>query len=399
MNRLFIWIISAFIVVSFLSMVSIPIAQRFFVAQTLNTLNPDFKELIEERTKPPIFIFRRGDHKPNFVDMRRNHPNLRLRDILQRQNESLFELFANYRFAQRKGIWVGILAALALSFPFAYWLARLISKPIEAVSRAAHNIAAGDLSARVQTISNQAPQESIDLASSFNKMADGLERYEGERSAMFADIAHELKNPLATLRLRMDAISDGLVKFNSDELKLLSNQVDLLSRLTEDLRTLSLADHGKISLNKNELNFVELVDEIVKANWARANRNNINLSFVHDTGYIVINADPHRLSQVINNLIDNAFKATREGAWIKISLNKSDKTATLIIQDSGSGFSQEQLSSIFTRFKKGQRRDLSEKSSGLGLAIAKALIELHGGTIKAQNHTSGAEIIVQLKTV
>lgn len=401
MNRLFIWIISAFILASLISMVTIPMSQKYFLSQSFKGLNPDFRKLLQERTRPPAFLLRPPKHdRPPIANIIRHNPNLRLRDYLAEQNKRLFEFFAEYRLAQQKGVRFGILIALALSIILASILARLIAKPIESVSEAARKIAAGDLSARVKTTSKRLPQESKNLANSFNIMADGLERYEGERSAMFADIAHELRNPLATMRLRLDALDDGLISFDKNELELLSNQVNLLSRLTTDLRTLSLADHGKISLTKQDINLVELIESIVKVNLARAKQNNIKLSFTSSQNNINLNADPDRISQVINNLIDNSFKAvmntSTNNAWIKIILTTNDNQKIIKIQDSGPGFSSEQLGNLFTRFKKGQRRDLSEKSSGLGLAIAKALVDLHGGTISAQNHLEGAEITVIL---
>lgn len=393
MNRLFIWMISAFILMSLISLITIPIAQNIFLEQSFKSLNPDFRETLENRTRPPAFLLRPPKHiRPSFPEIIRRNPNLKLRD----QNNRLFDFFAEYRLAQRKGVRLGILIALALSIILASVLARLISKPIEAVSKAARRIAAGDLSARVKTITTRAPQESQDLAANFNIMADGLERYEGARTAMFADIAHELRNPLATMRLRLDALDDGLVDFDKGEIELLSNQVNLLSRLTSDLRTLSLADHGKISLTKQDINLVELIKSIVNANQARAEQNNIKLSFTSNQDNISLNADPDRLSQVINNLLDNAFKALGSNDWITIGSSLSNNKITIKVQDSGPGFTAEQLENLFTRFKKGQRRDLNEKSSGLGLAIAKALVDLHGGTIKAQNHQNGAEITISL---
>ncbi len=396
MNRLFVWIISAFILISLISLVTIPLSQKYFLEKSFHSLNPDFRKLLQEKTRPPAFLLRPPKHdrkRPSIPDIIRHNPNIRLRDYLAEQNKNLFEFFADYRLAQQKGVLFGIFIALALSIILAAILARLISKPIEAVSEAARKIAAGDLSARAQAIKTRAPQESKDLAANFNIMANGLEHYESARTAMFADIAHELRNPLATMRLRLDALGDGLVDFNKEEVELLSNQVNLLSRLTTDLRTLSLADHGKISLTKQDINIVDLIEAIVNANQARAEQNNIKLNFSSNQDNISLNADPDRLSQIINNLLDNSFKALTYNGWIKVIVNKSNKIS-ITIQDSGPGFSKEQLENLFSRFKKGQRRDLNEKSSGLGLAIAKALVDLHGGTIKTKNHQNGAEITV-----
>ena len=401
MNRLFLWIISAFITVSLISLVTIPMSQRYFLQQSFNSLDPDFRKLLEEKTRPPAFLLRppKHDRPPATIpDIIRHKPNFTLRDYLLEQNKRLYKFFADYRLAQQKGVFFGVLIALALSTILASIIARLISKPIEAVSQAARKIAAGDLSARVPMIKARAPRESRDLTANFNIMAEGLERYEGERTAMFADIAHELRNPLATMRLRLDALDDGLVNFNKNELELLSNQVNLLSRLTTDLRTLSLADHGKLSLTKQVVKLEDLIENIVMANQARAKQNNIELSFVQNTNNATINADPDRLSQVINNLVDNSFKAVDKHGWIKIILDKNKDHITITVQDSGPGFKPEQLENLFSRFKKGQRRDLNEKSSGLGLAIAKALVDLHKGTISAQNHPNGTEITITLNS-
>ena len=385
MNRFAVRLLIAFLAVSILSLAIVPISQTIAERQTLAALANDFRERIEERNRSRLG---RNGSRP---------PQPTTGAFLLEENNRLYTLFSNYRQAQRRSMVIGIVLALGMGILLALWLARSIAHPIEAVSRAASSLRKGNLQTRVQlsSLSTQ-PQETLSLAENFNQMATTLETLEEERKAMIADIAHELRNPLATLQFRLDALEDGITKYSEEELSLLQSQVGLLSRLVEDLRTLSLADAKQLSLYKQTLNLTELVERGVKQVEERALQAHIDLRYKLEPGLFTY-GDPDRLHQVLQNLLDNAFKLTPKGGWVEVLLQDEENNLQLSVIDSGPGIPVEKLNTLFRRFVKGERRDVKvNESSGLGLAIVQTLVQLHGGEVKASNHKDGARFDVYL---
>lgn len=391
MNRLTTRLILAMLLVAVVSLAVVPIAQYVAARQTLQSLSVDFRERLEQhegrrgRLPGP-----RSEAPPNITDLDGDQT------FLTQENNRLFTLFRDYRLAQQRAVFFGISGAVLLAVVLAVWLSRGIAKPVEAVSKAASTLAKGNLQTRVQLHGFQA-DETQRLARDFNVMAEALERYEGERKAMIADIAHELRNPLATMQMRIDALSDGLVSFNDEEAKLLQGQVGLLSRLIDDLRVLSLADAGRLSLNFMEVDLNELTTHVLRHMEPRAQVAKVRLEISSGGQAIFVNADPDRLAQVLNNLLDNALRVTPDGGRIKVGLEASASEAKLTVQDTGPGIPEEDLATIFERFFQGKRRDTQSKTgSGLGLAIVKTLVTLHGGQIRASNYAEGAQFEVTL---
>lgn len=386
MNRLVTRLLLALVAVSLVSMVIVPIAQALAARQTFRALAPEFRQRLEERTQPPPLLGRRT---PGVAPQRRAE---RLEEAAR-----LFDFLAAYRAAQRRGIVLGLALASLLGLALALWLSRSIARPIEAVAEAARRLAGGDLGARVPTATlvNQ-PLETRDLAGDFNRMADALETLEGERKAMLADIAHELRNPLATLQFRLEALKDGLTPFGQDEVSLLQDQVGLLSRLVSDVRVLSLADAGELSLRKAQVELRGLTRSVVESYRPRADRQGIRLEASLPEADLWLNADPDRLIQMLYNLLENALEATPEGGWIALEVKASGAELVLSVRDSGPGIPESDLETIFQRFVRGKRRDQGEQGSGLGLAIVHTLATLHGGSVQASNHGAGAELTVRL---
>ncbi len=322
--------------------------------------------------------------------------------VVQRQdsnlNERLLSVFGSYRSSVRQGILIGIPIAALVSILLATWLARALSKPLEAVSGAASTIAQGDLSSRVllKRLAQQ-PKETQALASSFNDMAESLESAQEERKAMIADIAHELRNPLATMQFRIEALQDGLLEPSQKEFTVLNDQVGLLSRLVDDLRTLSLADAGQLSLNIEEFDLRVLLEGL-KLQWQeRADRQNVQISLESTVEGAMIQADSDRVSQVMHNLISNALKVMPDGGDVYVSLTSDAKHYKIAVEDTGPGIAEDKLEVLFERFVQGERRDVKGKeNSGLGLAIVKTFVELHGGSVRASNGKVGAKFDVSL---
>src|SRR5690606_19847708 len=188
--------------------------------------------------------------------------------------------------------------ALGLAVVLALVLARLIARPIEGVTAAAGRIAAGDLSARIPVRRRrQRGSETERLAASFNAMADSLQALESSRRAMVADIAHERRTPLTVMRGRLEAMEDGVVDLSLEEVRDLHTQVLLLSRLVDDLRTLSLADAGRLSLHVDEVDLADLARLAAASYRVQADAKRVRLD-VAAPARAPVQADRERLMQV-----------------------------------------------------------------------------------------------------
>jgi signal transduction histidine kinase len=285
---------------------------------------------------------------------------------------------------------VGVIVALLV--------ARRISRPLMNVSMTAARIARGDLSARTPLSRRRGGDETATLLRNFNAMADSLERLEGERRATSAAIAHELRTPLTILRGRLEAIRDDVIALDHKEISNLLSQTEVLSRLVTDLRTLSLADAGQISLERHTVDVRALVAQVVNSFEARAGDRGMKLEFVSDVPRLDAPIDSSRIIQVVSNLIENAIRYAPEGGFARISLTMNLNDAIIMVRDSGAGIEPDQLERVFDRF---YRTDASRSrftgGSGLGLAIVRAMVELHGGRITVRNHPEGgAEFEVRL---
>ena len=397
MNRLATRLLLALLAVALLSLIAVPALQSIAARRIFGDLNPEFRGRVERSLPGPPRTDR--DSPPPFVRSARPPNGPPDEGFLREENTRLISLLSDYRTAQRQAVIVGVGGAVLASVLLALLLSRTIARPIEAVSDAASRLAGGDLSARVDFTRLPYPaSETRTLALDFNQMATALGQLEGERKAMIADIAHELRNPLATLQLRLDALSDGLVSFNDDEAKLLQGQVGLLARLIGDLRTLSLADADRLTLNRLELDLNTLAEQVVQQAQSQAENAGVKLSFTPADEPAWVDADPDRLTQVLHNLLDNAFRVTPPGGSVAVRLFVVPTEITLQVRDTGPGIAEDELSTVFARFVQGKRRDTNSKTgSGLGLAIVQSLVKLHGGRVQAENYRSGNESGAQLE--
>ena len=287
-----------------------------------------------------------------------------------------------------------VLAAL-LALSAALLVGRRIAQPIEAVSKAAQLLAGGQLSARVATRERSSNgDETAQLALSFNRMAQSLEANELERRQLIADIAHELRTPLAVMISRLEALEDGVFELDQSEVKRLQMQANFLARLVEDLRIVSLAEAGRLSLQRRTVDLRGLTLETVSGFQARAAQVSKEIRVL--TEPVSISADPDRLRQVLTNLLENALKYASSEVRLGLSVHQSE--ARIVIADDGDGLPPSELTRVFDRFyRSDSSRNRSSGGSGLGLSIVKAIVELHGGRVSARNlEPRGAEFTVVL---
>ncbi len=297
-----------------------------------------------------------------------------------------------YRRMEELGFAVGL--SLLLGIPLARLLARRIAAPIERVSAAAARVASGDLSTRVEAETGVNPVDEIaHLAASFNHMAGQLEQLEQERKALIADIAHELRTPLTAMRGRLEAMEDGIAVLGLGEVHRLHAQVLLLSRLVEDLRTLTLADAGRLSLYRRDIDLAEIARQVVQIFTPQAAKRGLELH-LSARGPVLARLDADRSAQVLTNLLENALRYTPQGGSVEVHLEDRDNTALLQVADTGPGIPEDALSHVFDRFyRPGEARDRGSGGSGLGLAIVHSLVELQGGTVRAYNQPEGGAVI------
>ncbi|MBP7687195.1 MAG: HAMP domain-containing protein [Thermoflexales bacterium] len=288
---------------------------------------------------------------------------------------------------------VALLAALVIGFV----VFRTITRPIDQLSQAAHSLACGDLTARVAATphsSRLGDDELTELGATFNVMADSLQQAEALRRDMTADIAHELRTPLAVMRGNLEAMLDGVYPPDAEHLQPVLNQVHLLTRLVEDLRTLALAEAGQLPLSKRPIELNQLIESTLASFQAQATAQGVTLSAATLEALPAIDVDPDRVQQTLGILIANALRHTPADGSIKVTLRRDATQAIIEVADSGAGIPPEDLPHVFERFYRADKsRSRESGGSGLGLAIAKSIVQAHGGTISATSEVGKGTIV------
>lgn len=269
-----------------------------------------------------------------------------------------------------------VIIALLLSLLFA----RSLTHPLREIALAIQSISRGQLEQRVPVRSQD---EIGQVALAFNQMSADLAREHHLRRQMTADIAHELRTPLSVVVGYLASLSDGLLRPTPERFKTMHDEALHLQRLVEDLRTMSLADAGELSLNRQPVKIDELLSLTAAAFTHQAEQQQVQLRIISEDHLPVLQADPDRLLQVFSNLVSNALRHTPAGGQITLAANKGTDALCITIQDTGVGIAAHHLPHLFERFYRADaaREHHTEGESGLGLAIAKSLIEAHGGTI------------------
>jgi two-component system sensor histidine kinase BaeS len=281
--------------------------------------------------------------------------------------------------------------AIALGVLVATVISARIARPIAAVAAAANRVAEGDLGARVRLRAvGRESDEVARLQVSFNAMAQALERSEANRQALVADVAHELRTPLAVLQGRLEGLLDGVLDNDRAELERLHRQTALLARLVEDLRVLSLADAQQLTLSLEPLDLWAVVAEGVGMVEARAAAKGVALTMLGSSAVVRVAGDRHRLLQVFSNLLENALVVTPSGGSVSVRIERSRHRAHVSVDDQGPGLPAGDAARLFERFYRADRaRARASGGSGIGLAIVKTLCEAHGGEVRASNRPEG----------
>ena len=289
--------------------------------------------------------------------------------------------------AFRDSLWLATIVAVIVAIALGLLFSRLISRPMRQLSLSARRIATGDFS---QRITSSTDDEIGEVSAAFNSMAEQLEKKENSRRQLLADTAHELRNPLSIIQGNLEAWLDGVISPTPEQVASVYDETVLLSRLVTDLRELSLAEAGQIVLHQETTDIGELVTAEISGIQSRCQDKDISISAKLPRKLPQLFIDKDRIRQVLHNLIDNAIRHTPAGGSIKVGA-RSDTPGwvTLSVSDTGSGIAEEDLPHVFDHFYKADRsRQRGHGGAGIGLALVKQLVELHGGRVWAESKST-----------
>ena len=299
------------------------------------------------------------------------------------ENPSLSRRELRYLDRTYRVLLYALVGALAISLLLGWFFARTYTRPLLQLTAAASAVARGQLKRQLPIRSKD---ELGSLTAAFNQMSSDLDESIALRRQMTADIAHELRTPLTTLTGYLEAMCDGVLQPNKERLDLMYGEAQHLSRMVQDLRTLSLADAGELSLQKQPLAPLSLLEKTAATFAHQAHAKGIKLQVHAASPLPNCYVDPVRMEQVLGNLVDNALQHTPRDGQIKLRARALDGEVRLQVQDTGPGIAAEELPRIFERFYQADAsRQRQEGSSGLGLAISKSIIEIHGGRIEVES--------------
>ncbi len=274
----------------------------------------------------------------------------------------------------------GSVIAVGLAVLLGFFMSRPIVNPLMSLTKASQAMAAGKLD---QQVSIETDDEIGQLAQAFNQMSSDLDASNQQRKQMTADIAHDLRSPLAVIAGYIESMRDEVLAPTPARFDTIYSEIEHLQHLISDLRTLSRADAGELPLNLQHINPQELIDRTISTFQLQAEQKNIEIEAVTNLEVPPIKGDEERLAQVLGNLINNAIRHTPENGAIRLNGAKADNGVRLSIEDTGEGIPADALPHVFDRFYRvDEARQQNSGESGLGLAIAKSLIEAHGGTIE-----------------
>ncbi|MBI4261683.1 MAG: HAMP domain-containing histidine kinase [Actinobacteria bacterium] len=281
----------------------------------------------------------------------------------------------------------GLGTALLIGFLVVGRAVRRMAVPVGDVMEAADRLAGGDHSVRVR---ERGSRDLRRLARSFNAMAERLEAAEARRRDLLADLAHELRTPLSVIEGNAEAMLDGLFPADRAHIEPVLEETRVMARLLDDLETLSRAEAGALRLHRERVEAADLVEDATAAFRARAGAAGIELEARTAPGLPELDVDPVRIGQVLSNLLSNAVRHTPAGGSVVVRADPAPPAGVAFaVEDTGPGIPSDSLASVFDRFVTAA----DSGGAGLGLAIARSLVEAHGGTIEAANRPAGGAVL------
>jgi len=292
---------------------------------------------------------------------------------------------------------LALLAAMAAALTVTWYFTHRVQRSISSVAVAATGIAAGRYRARVPDPG--LGSEFATLADTYNRLAERLEATEATRRRMLADLAHEMRTPLATIDAHLEGIEDGVRKPDATTFEVIRNSTSRLRRLAEDIRAVSNAEEGRLQIDPQAVDASTVAGTAVRNAEPRFQANQVNLELMVETHRQVL-ADPDRVGQVLSNLLDNGLRHTPQHGTVTVRCGDDGAWVVFTVSDNGEGIAREHLDHVFDRFYRvDSARDRARGGSGIGLSIARALVEAHGGQISAASGGpgDGATFTVRLR--
>ena len=290
-------------------------------------------------------------------------------------------------------VWAS-LGALVLAVGFSFLLMRRILHPLTQMTEITSKIASGNYSASVPVNSQD---EVGRLALAFNRMAESLQMIEQLRKTMMIDVAHELRTPLTNIRGYLEALTDGVVSPSEETYELLQEETLRLVQLVEDILRLAKADAAKASLRQVEIHIVDLIKQMLDSFRPQLEEKGIRLETHFANGEKTVWADPHHLSQVIQNFLQNSWQYTPSGGTVTVSTELMPRAIKVVFANTGGEIAEDDLPYIFERFYRGEKsRSREHGGAGIGLAIVKELVEAHSGSVGAEMLAGSIQIWFEL---
>ncbi|MEE4216910.1 MAG: ATP-binding protein [Xanthomonadales bacterium] len=290
---------------------------------------------------------------------------------------------------QVKIMFLALAAALLVAAVLSWILARNVSRPVQRIGETVRRLSDGDFDARA---TDAAGDEIGTLATHVNQLAESLGKSRTARQRWMADIAHELRTPVSVMKGEIEAMADGVRVADEGMTASLTEEIDHLASMVDDLQALALADAGALNLRKEALDLAELAGQTAESFRNRLAQRKIRL----ETGLenrVEVSGDPQRLRQLLHNLLENSNRYVESGGTVCLTVEPGEE-ATLLLEDSGPGVSEEQKNQLFDRFYRAESsRARATGGSGLGLSICKNIAEAHGGRIEAEHSPLGGLLI------
>ena len=270
-----------------------------------------------------------------------------------------------------------------------YGSTKRMTQPLIEMNEAAKIIADGRLDKRIEVNSND---EIGQLADSFNLMTESLEETEKNRQEFIANISHDLRSPLTSIRGFIEAIVDGTIPEEKQNhyLKIVLEETGRLSKLANDLVDLSSAQAGKMVIEKCDFDINDLIRESIEVMEPRFKQKSIKVNAIFADEVTIVNADPNKIKRVLQNLIDNAIKFSFNGGEIIVEVEEKNKKVFVHVKDNGKGITKDEMKHVFERFFKADTsRGLDKTGVGLGLSIVKEFINAHGERVEVKDREGG----------
>lgn len=299
-----------------------------------------------------------------------------------------------YRNAVWRSIWISMAMAMALALVTSFTLAKVLAAPLQQLAHASRRIASGNYTPIEMSDSATEVQE---LARQFNHMAQSLKDAEQRRAALIGDVAHELRTPLTSIQGYTEGILDGVLMPDERNISIIRDEANRMHRLVDDLQALSRAEAGTLTLYRSPSDLHEIVRRATVLLEGAANERQIVFVVTHQNPVESVECDADRISQVVINLLTNAIRVSQPAGRIEITTGHDDTHVWCRVRDFGEGIDATHLPHLFERFYRvDPSRTRATGGAGVGLTIARAIVEAHGGTLTASSDGLGTGATFEL---